>query len=207
MGPSPVSSLGDIVLITGGAGFIGGNIVLDLVGARAHRVINLDVLTYAGNLDTLAPVSDDPDHVFVRGNIGDRPLVRRLLAEHRPQAVVNFAAETHVDRSIDASRAFILTNVVDTLELLESALAYWDGLDGEERVMFRFLHVSTDEVYGTLELKATSPKRRLTGPPRRTPPRRPLPSTWSGRTTTPTAYRPSPPTAPTITVPTSSLRS
>jgi dTDP-glucose 4,6-dehydratase len=136
------------ILVTGGAGFIGGNFVLDLVGG--YKIINLDALTYAGNLDTLAPVSDNPDHVFVRGNIGDRSLVGRLLAEYRPRALVNFAAETHVDRSIDRPGAFVQTNVVETLELLEAALAYWEGLEGEERVRFRFLHVSTDEVYGTL---------------------------------------------------------
>src|SRR5918992_5940270 len=102
------------ILVTGGAGFIGGNFVLDLIAAGGHRVINLDALTYAGNLDTLAPVSENPDHVFVRGNIGDRSLVERLLAEHRPRAVVNFAAETHVDRSIDGPRAFVRTNVVET---------------------------------------------------------------------------------------------
>src|SRR5215211_5482941 len=139
------------VLVTGGAGFIGGNFVLDLIEAGNHKVINLDALTYAGNLDTLAQVSENPDHVFVRGNIGDCPLVERLLAEYRPRAVVNFAAETHVDRSIDGPRAFVQTNVVETCELLEAALAYWGGLEGEERVRFRFLHVSTDEVYGTLE--------------------------------------------------------
>ena len=139
------------VLVTGGAGFIGGNFVLDLVEAGNHKVINLDALTYAGNLDTLAPVSDNPDHVFVRGNIGDRLLVERLLAENRPRAVVNFAAETHVDRSIDGPGAFVRTNVVETGELLEAALAFWGGLEGEERVRFRFLHVSTDEVYGALE--------------------------------------------------------
>jgi dTDP-glucose 4,6-dehydratase len=136
------------ILVTGGAGFIGGNFVLDLVGG--YKIINLDALTYAGNLDTLAPVSDNPDHVFVRGNIGDRSLVDRLLAEYRPRALVNFAAETHVDRSIDRPGAFVKTNVVETLELLEATLAYWEGLEGEERVRFRFLHVSTDEVYGTL---------------------------------------------------------
>jgi dTDP-glucose 4,6-dehydratase len=136
------------ILVTGGAGFIGSNFVLDLVGN--HKIINLDALTYAGNLDTLAPVADDPGHVFVRGSIGDRPLVERLLAEHRPRAIVNFAAETHVDRSIDGPRAFVQTNVVETLELLEAALGYWQGLEGEERLGFRFLHVSTDEVYGTL---------------------------------------------------------
>jgi dTDP-glucose 4,6-dehydratase len=138
------------LLVTGGAGFIGGNFVLDLIAAGGHRVINLDALTYAGNLETLASVAENPDHVFERGNIGDRPLVERLLAEYRPRAIVNFAAETHVDRSIDGPKAFIQTNVVETLELLEVALAHWGGLEGEERVRFRFLHVSTDEVYGTL---------------------------------------------------------
>jgi dTDP-glucose 4,6-dehydratase len=138
------------ILVTGGAGFIGGNFVLDLVGTGGQKVVNLDALTYAGNLDTLASVSESPDHVFVRGSIGDRSLVERLLAEYRPRAIVNFAAETHVDRSIDGPRTFVQTNVVETLELLEVALAYWGGLEGEERVKFRFLHVSTDEVYGTL---------------------------------------------------------
>ncbi len=138
------------ILVTGGAGFIGGNFVLDLVGSGTFRVINLDALTYAGNLDTLAPVSEDPNHLFVRGRIGDRDLVDGLLAEYRPGAVVNFAAETHVDRSIDGPGAFVRTNVVETGELLEAVLSYWGGLEGEERVGFRFLHVSTDEVYGTL---------------------------------------------------------
>src|SRR5215208_1055972 len=136
------------ILVTGGAGFIGGNFVLDLVGT--YKVINLDALTDAGNRDTLATVAGDPGHVFVRGSIGDRPLVEGLLAEHRPRAIVNFAAETHVDRSIDGPKAFVQTNVVETLELLEAALAYWQGLEGEERLGFRFVHVSTDEVYGTL---------------------------------------------------------
>src|SRR5215216_5930178 len=136
------------ILVTGGAGFIGGNFVLGLV--ENHKIINLDALTYAGNLDTLAPVAGDPGHVFVRGSIGDRALVERLLAEHGPRAIVNLAAESHVDRSIDGPKAFIQTNVVETLELLEAALAYWGKLEGEERMTFRFLHVSTDEVYGTL---------------------------------------------------------
>src|SRR4029453_4385164 len=136
------------ILVTGGAGFIGGNFVLDLVGT--HKVINLDALTYAGSLDTLAPVAGDPGHVFVRGSIGDRPLVEGLLAEHRPRAIVNFAAETHVDRSIDGPKAFVQTNVVETLELLEAALSYWSALQGEDHGAFRFLHISTDEVYGTL---------------------------------------------------------
>jgi dTDP-glucose 4,6-dehydratase len=136
-------------LVTGGAGFIGGNFVLEAV-ARGVRVINLDALTYAGNLDTLATVDGDPGHVFVHGDIGDRALVARLLAEHRPQAVINFAAESHVDRSIDGPAAFVQTNVVGTLALLEAARDYWKALDGAAKAEFRFLHVSTDEVYGSL---------------------------------------------------------
>jgi dTDP-glucose 4,6-dehydratase len=138
------------ILVTGGAGFIGGNFVLHTVASGGPVVINLDALTYAGNPDTLASVSDHPDHVFVRGRIGDRKLVDRLLAEYRPSAVVNFAAETHVDRSIDGPRTFVQTNVVETHELLEAALTYWGTLRGEDHEAFRFLHVSTDEVYGTL---------------------------------------------------------
>ncbi|MDQ3494046.1 MAG: dTDP-glucose 4,6-dehydratase [Pseudomonadota bacterium] len=136
-------------LVTGGAGFIGGNFVLD-AASRGIRIINLDALTYAGNLDTLAALDDDPNHRFVHGDIGDAALVGRLLAEHRPDAVVNFAAESHVDRSIDGPAAFVQTNVVGTLALLEQVRDYWRGLEGDERVGFRFLHVSTDEVYGSL---------------------------------------------------------
>ena len=136
-------------LVTGGAGFIGGNFVIDAV-SRGVRVVNLDALTYAGNLDTLRGLDGNPDHVFVHGDIGDRGLVPRLLAEHRPDAVVNFAAESHVDRSIDGPGAFVQTNVVGTLGLLESVRDYWKSLEGEARDAFRFLHVSTDEVYGTL---------------------------------------------------------
>ncbi len=136
-------------LVTGGAGFIGGNFVLDTI-KQGVRVINLDALTYAGNLDTLAAVAGNPNHVFVHGRIDDRVLVARLLAEHRPQAVLNFAAESHVDRSIDGPAAFIQTNVVGTLALLEAARDYWKALDPPAKDAFRFLHVSTDEVYGAL---------------------------------------------------------
>ena len=136
-------------LVTGGAGFIGGNFVLRAV-AQGVKVINLDALTYAGNLDTLASVQESPLHVFSHGDIGDRDLVAQLLAEHQPDAVVNFAAESHVDRSIDGPGAFIQTNVVGTLGLLESVRDYWRALEGERRKQFRFLHVSTDEVYGSL---------------------------------------------------------
>ncbi|HAI46866.1 MAG TPA: dTDP-glucose 4,6-dehydratase, partial [Stenotrophomonas sp.] len=136
-------------LVTGGAGFIGGNFVLEAV-AKGVRVINLDVLTYAGNLKTLAPLEGNPDHVFVQGDIGDRALVTRLLAEYQPEAVLNFAAESHVDRSIDGPGAFIQTNVVGTLGLLEAVRDYWKALPADQGAAFRFLHVSTDEVYGTL---------------------------------------------------------
>jgi dTDP-glucose 4,6-dehydratase len=136
-------------LVTGGAGFIGGNFVLEAVRAGV-RVVNLDALTYAGNLDTLSALDGDPRHVFVHGDIGDRALVARLLAEHQPEAVVNFAAESHVDRSIDGPAAFVMTNVVGTLGLLESVRDYWRDLAPARRDAFRFLHVSTDEVYGSL---------------------------------------------------------
>jgi len=138
------------LLITGGAGFIGANFVLDTLAERQGRVVNLDKLTYAGNLDTLSSLRDDPDHVFVQGDIGDRALVERLLREHQPTAIVNFAAESHVDRSIDGPAAFVETNVVGTLALLEAALAYWRASPLERQDAFRFLHVSTDEVYGSL---------------------------------------------------------
>ena len=141
-------------LVTGGAGFIGGNFVLDAV-RNGVRIINLDALTYAGNRDTLAALEDGPaiagrDHVFVHGDIGDGALVARLLAEHRPDAVINFAAESHVDRSIDGPAAFVQTNVVGTLALLEAVRDYWKSLEGDAKASFRFLHVSTDEVYGSL---------------------------------------------------------
>jgi dTDP-glucose 4,6-dehydratase len=136
-------------LVTGGAGFIGGNFVREAV-ARGVRVVNLDALTYAGNLESLRDLDGNPDHVFVHGDIGDRTLVPRLLAEYRPDAVLNFAAESHVDRSIDGPAAFIQTNVVGTLALLESVRDYWKSLEGTAREAFRFLHVSTDEVYGSL---------------------------------------------------------
>jgi dTDP-glucose 4,6-dehydratase len=136
-------------LVTGGAGFIGGNFVLEAVRLGV-RVVNLDALTYAGNLQTLASLKGNPDHVFVHGDIGDRALVSQLLTEHRPDAVLNFAAESHVDRSIDGPAAFIDTNVVGTLGLLEAVRDHWKQLDGDTKAAFRFLHVSTDEVYGTL---------------------------------------------------------
>ncbi|HEX3096871.1 MAG TPA: dTDP-glucose 4,6-dehydratase [Usitatibacter sp.] len=139
-----------MILVTGGAGFIGSNFVLDWIAATGEPVVNLDKLTYAGNLANLASLAGDARHRFVRGDIGDRPLAERLFAEHRPRAVVHFAAESHVDRSIHGPSAFVQTNVVGTFELLEAARAYWQALEPAPRAAFRFLHVSTDEVYGSL---------------------------------------------------------
>ena len=139
-----------MILVTGAAGFIGANFVLDWLAQSDEPVINLDKLTYAGNLQSLASLQGDTRHIFVHGDIGDRALVDRLLAEHQPRAVVNFAAESHVDRSIHGPEDFIQTNVVGTFHLLESVRAYWGQLEGEAKSSFRFLHVSTDEVYGTL---------------------------------------------------------
>jgi dTDP-glucose 4,6-dehydratase len=139
-----------MILVTGGAGFIGANFVLDWLAASDEAVLNLDKLTYAGNLETLKPLDGDARHVFVRGDIGDSALVDRLLAEHKPRAVINFAAESHVDRSIHGPEDFVQTNVVGAFRLLEAARGYWGGLAGEAKAAFRFLHVSTDEVYGSL---------------------------------------------------------
>jgi len=138
------------LLVTGCAGFIGSNFVHTALAASDETIINLDKLTYAGNLANLATFQQDPRHVFVQGDIGDRARVERLLNEHRPRAVVNFAAESHVDRSIHGPGDFIQTNVVGTFELLEAVRGYWQALDTEHREAFRFMHVSTDEVYGTL---------------------------------------------------------
>jgi dTDP-glucose 4,6-dehydratase len=139
-----------MILVTGGAGFIGANFVLDWLAESDDPVVNLDKLTYAGNLENLASLDGDARHVFLQGDIGDRGLVEKLLEEYRPRAIVNFAAESHVDRSIHGPKDFIETNVLGTFELLDAARAYWNGLEGAERDGFRFLHVSTDEVYGSL---------------------------------------------------------
>lgn len=139
-----------MIMVTGGAGFIGANFILDWLEATGESVVNLDALTYAGNLESLATLRDDPRHVFVHGDICDRTLVDRLLAEHRPRAVVHFAAESHVDRSIHGPGAFITTNVEGTFTLLEAARSYWAALASDEKAAFRFHHVSTDEVYGSL---------------------------------------------------------
>lgn len=140
-----------MILVTGGAGFIGGNFVLDWVNGQHEPIINLDKLTYAGNLDTLSSIAAHPHYRFVQGDIGDRQLIDQLLREHRPRAVINFAAESHVDRSIHGPMDFIQTNIVGTFNLLESVRQYWSTLPEPDKNQFRLLHVSTDEVYGSLD--------------------------------------------------------
>lgn len=141
-----------MILVTGGAGFIGANFVLDWLAATGESVVNVDKLTYAGNLQNLASLQGDARHIFVQADIGDSAVIGQLLAQHPVRAVVNFAAESHVDRSIHGPEDFIQTNVVGTFRLLEAVRAYWNGLEGETKANFRFLHVSTDEVYGSLSL-------------------------------------------------------
>ena len=139
-----------MILVTGGAGFIGANFVLDWLAGGGEPVVNLDKLTYAGNLENLASLHGDTRHVFVQADIADSERVRDLLVQHRPRAVVNFAAESHVDRSIHGPVDFIQTNIVGTFRLLETVRAYWGDVSGQDKASFRFLHVSTDEVYGSL---------------------------------------------------------
>ncbi len=139
-----------MILVTGGAGFIGANFVLDWLARNEEPVLNLDKLTYAGNLENLATLQGDARHVFVRGDIGDGALLAQLLARHQPRAVVNFAAESHVDRSIHGPQAFVETNILGTFGLLEAVRAYWGALAAQAKSAFRFLQVSTDEVYGSL---------------------------------------------------------
>lgn len=139
------------LLVTGGAGFIGSNFVLDWIAQSDEPVVNLDKLTYAGNLQNLVSLNGNPRHIFVHGDIGDRTLIARLLADHHPRAVINLAAESHVDRSIDAPEDFIQTNVIGTFHLLETIREYWRALSPSDAANFRLLHVSTDEVYGSLD--------------------------------------------------------
>jgi dTDP-glucose 4,6-dehydratase len=152
-----------MILVTGGAGFIGGNFVLDwLKDPQAEGIVNLDKLTYAGNLATLDSLKNDARHIFVHGDIGDQALVTRLLKEYQPRAIINFAAESHVDRSIHGPAEFVQTNIVGTFNLLECARAYWSELDELKKAAFRFHHVSTDEVYGSLS--ASDPAFTETNP-------------------------------------------
>ncbi|PIP03789.1 MAG: dTDP-glucose 4,6-dehydratase [Hydrogenophilales bacterium CG_4_10_14_3_um_filter_58_23] len=140
----------DVILVTGAAGFIGSNFVHTWLGSNSDGIINLDKLTYAGNLANLSSIKENGRHVFVRGDIGDADLVTRLLKDHQPHAVINFAAESHVDRSIHGPEEFVQTNIVGTYHILESVRGYWSKLPEDKKAAFRFLHVSTDEVYGTL---------------------------------------------------------
>ncbi|MFY9935777.1 MAG: dTDP-glucose 4,6-dehydratase [Silvibacterium sp.] len=142
--------MNDTILVTGGAGFIGSNFVLNWIAKTKAGIVNLDLLTYAGNRRNLVSVEGDSRHVFVKGDIGDGALVGSLLEKYKPRAILHFAAESHVDRSIAGPGAFIQTNIVGTFSLLEQAKKYWSGLPAEDKAAFRFLHVSTDEVYGTL---------------------------------------------------------
>jgi dTDP-glucose 4,6-dehydratase len=139
-----------MIIVTGGAGFIGANFVLDWLRESDEPIVNVDKLTYAGNAETLAPLSGDARHIFCQTDICDRAAIDALFAAHRPRAILHFAAESHVDRSINAPDEFVQTNVVGTFTLLEAARAYWNGLAGDEKAAFRFLHVSTDEVFGSL---------------------------------------------------------
>ena len=146
-----------MILVTGGAGFIGSNFVLDwLANPKAEGIVNLDKLTYAGNLSTLAPLEKDSRHVFIKGDIGDSTLVAHLLQQYRPRAIINFAAESHVDRSIHGPADFIQTNILGSFNLLECTRTHWNSLPIEEQQQFRFLHISTDEVYGSLGANDTA---------------------------------------------------
>ena len=176
------------ILVTGGAGFIGSNFILQWLAAEGTPVVNLDKLSYAGNLGNLEKISADPRYSFVHGDIVDRKLVSDLLVRSRPRAVVHFAAESHVDRSIHGPDDFVRTNVNGTFSLLEETRAYWTELRPEEKGSFRFLHVSTDEVYGSLGPKDAAFRRQLlTHPIARTRRPRRLLTTWSGRIITLTA--------------------
>jgi dTDP-glucose 4,6-dehydratase len=139
------------ILVTGGAGFIGSNFIIDWLVQTDEPVVNLDKLTYAGNAENLVSLTSDQRYIFVQGDIGDSELITRLLEQHQPRAILNFAAESHVDRSIHGPEDFIQTNILGTFHLLEAVRNYWGSLDGDAKADFRFLHVSTDEVYGTLE--------------------------------------------------------
>ena len=141
-----------MILVTGGAGFIGSNFVLDWLAQSDEKIVNLDKLTYAGNLQNLSSLTGDSRHFFVQGDIGDIQLVPQLLKQHQPRAIINLAAESHVDRSIHGPEDFIQTNILGTFRLLEAVRTYWNELETPEKQNFRFLHVSTDEVYGSLTL-------------------------------------------------------
>jgi dTDP-glucose 4,6-dehydratase len=196
-----------MILVTGGAGFIGSNFVLDWIANEDEPVVNLDKLTYAGNMANLATLAGDARHVFVKGDVVDAAVLAKLFAEHKPRAVVHFAAESHVDRSIHGPAAFVQTNVVGTFELLETARAHWNGLATDAKSAFRFLHVSTDEVYGSLS--ESDPAFTETTPYAPNSPYSASKAASDHRcvpTATPTGCRCSPPTAPITTGPTNFRR-
>lgn len=197
-----------MILVTGGAGFIGANFVLDWLAQSDEAVLNVDKLTYAGNLGTLKSLQGNPKHVFARVDICDRAAIDALLAQHKPRAIVHFAAESHVDRSIHGPADFVQTNVVGTFTLLEAARQYWSALGTDAKAAFRFLHVSTDEVFGSLspaDPQFSKPRRtRRTARTRR---RRRAPTTSYARITTRTGCRCSRRTARTTTARISSPRS
>ena len=205
----------DSLLVTGGAGFIGSNLVRRALATTADRVVVLDNLTYAGSAASLEDLPDRSRFVFVHGDIADRERVDAVFREHRPRAVLNLAAETHVDRSIDDPRPFVHTNIQGTFELLEAARRYLAAPPGgaggqsaeQRRAAFRFVHVSTDEVFGTLGAEGSSARRPPTRRARPTPPPRRRPITWRAPITTPSGCPPSSPTAPTTTARTSTPRS
>ena len=196
-----------MILVTGGAGFIGANFVLDWLALQDEPVINLDKLTYAGNPETLKSLQGDARHTLVQGDVGDTALISKLLATCQPRAVINFAAESHVDRSIHGPGEFIQTNIVGTFNLLESVRGYWSALPADQKTAFRFFHVSTDEVSGSLTKDDPAfTKSSHIEPNRPTAPSKPPATTWCALGTTPPACRCSLPTAPTTTGPMTFLK-
>ena len=190
------------ILVTGGAGFIGSNFILQWIASGNTSVLNLDKLTYAGNLNNLRAIEAHPRYRFEHGDIFDRDFLRELLGREKPRAIVHFAAESHVNRSIHGPDDFIRTNINGTFNLLEEARAYWSALSETDRAAFRFLHVSTDEVYGSLGPTIPLSARLLpTHPIAHTPHPRPLPIIWFARTTILTDFPRSPPTVLTTTGP------
>ena len=195
------------VLVTGGAGFIGSELIRYLISQTDACVVNVDKLTYAANLDNLLPVVRSPRYRFFRADICAAGDMAQILNETQPDRIIHLAAESHVDRSIEGPMAFVQTNLVGTATLLSAALQYWNGLPPAAKAQFRFHHVSTDEVYGSLGHTAYSPSRRPTTRARPIRPPRPAPTIWSGRGATPSGCRSSSPTARTITGPISFRKS
>lgn len=195
------------IVVTGGAGFIGSAVIRQYINDTDHEVINLDALTYAGNLESLKNVDSSPRYHFEQADIRDIAAIQAVFDKYQPDAIMHLAAESHVDRSIDGPADFILTNIVGTYNLLDVAKRYWSSLQGEKKAAFRFHHVSTDEVYGDLEATGFFTEETPTTPVRRTPLVRPHPTTWYVPGIAPTACRWWSPTAPITTAATSSRKS